>query len=319
MKHDNFYSDYKSGRILHLYTTMINGDSINKAEEAERFGVHLRSIQRDIDDLRTFFENQFAEGRTDKQLIYDKSLNCYYLRCKDESVLSNSEILAVCKILLESRSMCKKDMESIVNKLLNSCTPRDNQAIVKSLIANEMLHYIEPQHKKKFIDDLWDIGIAVKEHKMLKIQYHKQDDSIVERLVKPVGIMFSEFYFYLTTFIVGIDKKSEFHDPDDIFPTIYRIDRIQNYTVLDKHFDIPYRDKFEEGEFCKRIQFMYGGKLRRIKFKYTGKNVEAVLDRLPTAKIIEKTEDGYILTAEVFGNGIDMWIRSQGDAMEIIT
>lgn len=319
MKHDNFYSDYKSGRILHLYTTLINGNSINKAEEAEGFGVHLRSIQRDIDDLRTFFENQFAEGRTDKQLIYDKSLNCYYLRCKDESVLSNSEILAVCKILLESRSMCKKDMESIVNKLLNSCIPRENQAIVKSLIANEMLHYIEPQHKKQFIDDLWDISIAVKEHKMLKIKYQKQDSSIVERLVKPVGIMFSEFYFYLTAFIEGIDKKVEFHDPDDIFPTIYRIDRIQNYTVLDKHFNIPYRDKFEEGEFRKRIQFMYGGKLRRIKFKYTGKNVEAVLDRLPTVKIIEKTEDGYILTAEVFGNGIDMWIRSQGDAVEIIT
>lgn len=58
---------------------------------------------------------------------------------------------------------------------------------------------------------------------------------------------------------------------------------------------------------------MYGGKLRRIKFKYTGRNVEAVLDRLPTAKIIEKTEVGYILTAEVFRNVVDMWIRSKGD------
>lgn len=63
---------------------------------------------------------------------------------------------------------------------------------------------------------------------------------------------------------------------------------------------------------------MYGGKLRRIKFKYTGKNVESVLDRLPTSKIIEKIENGYILTAEVFGNGIDMWLRSQGDTVEII-
>lgn len=318
MKHDNLYSDYKSGRILYLYTTLINGGSINKAEEAERFGVHLRSIQRDIDDLRAFFENQFAAGRTEKKLVYDKKLNRYYLCCKVDSSLSNSEILAVCKILLESRSMCKKDMESIINKLLDSCVPQENQAIVKSLIANELLHYIEPQHKKQFIDDLWNIGIAVKECKMLKILYQKQDGSLVERLVKPVGIMFSEFYFYLTAFIEGIDKKAEFQNPDDIFPTIYRIDRIQSYTVMDKHFDIPYKDKFEEGEFRKRIQFMYGGKLRRIKFKYTGKNVESVLDRLPTAKIIEKIENGYILTAEVFGNGIDMWLRSQGDTVEII-
>lgn len=63
---------------------------------------------------------------------------------------------------------------------------------------------------------------------------------------------------------------------------------------------------------------MYGGKLRRIKFKYTGRNVEAVLDRLPTAKIIEKTEVGYILTAEVFRNVVDMWIRSKGDNIKVL-
>ena len=318
MIHDNFYSQHKSRRILHIYTRLIKGDTINKAEEAERFKVDRRTIQRDIEELRAFFENQFAEGQIDKQLIYNRSMNRYYLRCNDETVLSNSEILAVCKILLESRSMRKTDMEIIISKLLNSCVPQENQSVVKSLIANELLHYIEPRHKKQFIDDLWNIGIAVKEHKMLKIRYQKQDGSAVERTIKPVGIMFSEFYFYLTAFIEGIDKKSEFHDPDDIFPTIYRIDRIQSYKVMDKHFDIPYKDKFEEGEFRKRIQFMYGGKLRRIKFKYTGKNVEAVLDRLPTAKVIQKIEGGYILTAEVFGNGVDMWIRSQGDLIELI-
>ena len=63
---------------------------------------------------------------------------------------------------------------------------------------------------------------------------------------------------------------------------------------------------------------MYGGKPQRIKFKYIGKNVEAILDRLPTAKIISKDEVGCLITAEVFGNGIDMWIRSQGNYIEVI-
>ena len=56
---------------------------------------------------------------------------------------------------------------------------------------------------------------------------------------------------------------------------------------------------------------MYGGKLQKIRFRYTGPSIEAVLDRLPTAKIKEKT-DGWIVEAEVFGKGIDMWLRSQG-------
>ena len=57
---------------------------------------------------------------------------------------------------------------------------------------------------------------------------------------------------------------------------------------------------------------MYGGKLERIKFKYTGPSIEAVLDRLPTAEIISQDEDGWTVEAEVFGKGVDMWLRSQG-------
>ena len=102
-------------------------------------------------------------------------------------------------------------------------------------------------------------------------------------------------------------------NPDDLFPTIYRIDRIRSFNVLDEHFRVPYSERFEEGEFRKRVQFMYGGKLERITFKYTGPSVEAVLDRLPTAEIVNQDDDGWIITAEVFGKGIDMWLRSQGE------
>lgn len=314
----NLYSDCKSGRILYLYTKLINGESINKSDEAKRFGVHNRSIQRDIDDLRMFFENQSANGGAYKELVYDKSKNCYYLRSDYESELSDSEIFAVCKILLESRSMCRSELEPIITKLLDICGTPNDRKTVKAMISNELLYYVEPHHKKRFINDMWQIGNAVREHKLLKIRYRKQDDSVVERLVRPVGIMFSEFYFYLTAFIENIDKQAEFDNPDDIFPTIYRIDRIQEYSVLDVHFDIPYKDKFNEGEFRKRIQFMYGGRLRRVKFRYTGKNVEAVLDRLPTAEIIKKDDEGYVVSAEVFGNGVDMWMRSQGENVCIL-
>ena len=62
---------------------------------------------------------------------------------------------------------------------------------------------------------------------------------------------------------------------------------------------------------------MYGGKLRKVTFKYSGYSVEAVLDRLPTAKILSEENGVYTITAEVFGDGIDMWIRSQGDRVEM--
>ncbi len=134
-------------------------------------------------------------------------------------------------------------------------------------------------------------------------------------MVKPVGIMFSEYYFYLIAFIG--DNKKESESQVDLFPAIYRIDRIQNFTVLEKHFFLPYKGRFEEGEFRKRVQFMYGGSLQRITFQYSGLSIEAVLDRLPTAQILEEKDGVYTVTAEVFGNGIEIWLRSQGDVVKI--
>ena len=63
---------------------------------------------------------------------------------------------------------------------------------------------------------------------------------------------------------------------------------------------------------------MTGGKLEHIKFWYFGNDIDAILDRLPTARILCSKEKGYMVEAEVFGKGIDMWIRSQGDLVTLI-
>ena len=127
--------------------------------------------------------------------------------------------------------------------------------------------------------------------------------------------MFSEYYFYLTAFL---EDKTDFENPDDLFPTIYRVDRIRSFQVMEEHFRVPYAKRFEEGEFRKRVQFMYGGSLEQIKFRYTGPSLEAVLDRLPTAEVVSTDEEGWTIRAEVFGKGVDMWLRSQGAYVQTV-
>ena len=63
---------------------------------------------------------------------------------------------------------------------------------------------------------------------------------------------------------------------------------------------------------------MFPGKLIKLQFKYTGRNIEAILDKLPTAVIESETKDGYVVEAEVFGNGILMWLLSQGSTVEVL-
>ena len=62
----------------------------------------------------------------------------------------------------------------------------------------------------------------------------------------------------------------------------------------------------------------YGGRLETIRFRYAGLSLEAVLDRLPTAKVLGRDGDGWLISAEVFGKGINMWLRSQGDLVQIL-
>ena len=304
----------KSARLLYLYQDFIKGAGIQKKAAADRFGVNERSLQRDIEDLRCFFANQTPPG----EIIYDARQKVYRLIERDTAHLSNSEVLAVCKILLESRSMRRDEMIPILDKLVGCCVPAEQRRAVVDLLANEKHLYIEPHHGKRLLDGLWELGEAIQKHLVTEITYEKlKGGETVLRTIEPVGLMFSEYYFYLVAFIRNIDKDTEFENHDDLIPTIYRVDRIRSFRVTDEHFQVPYLERFQEGEFRKRVQFMYGGKLQKIRFKYTGPSIEAVLDRLPTAEIEKQTEDGWIVRAEVFGKGIDMWLRSQGEYVQI--
>ncbi len=304
----------KINRVLGIYSKLMNGYVVNKAEEAQNYGVNERSIQRDIEDIREYMDQESLETGVLNNVIYDRESKGYRLETLYKMRLENEEVLALCKILLDSRAFTKKQMTGMLDRLISCCVPKSNQKVVEDLIKNEEFHYIEPRHRSEFLDRMWDIGQAIRQNRYIEIKYQGiQGSTVKTRKLKPVAIMFSEFYFYLTAFIDDAKVRENFNVLEDAFPTIYRIDRVQALTVLEERFDIPYKDRFEEGEFRKRIQFMFGGKLRKIKFKYSGYSVEAVLDRLPTAKIISEEDGVYTITAEVFGDGIDMWLRSQGD------
>lgn len=320
-KGEAVFKKSKYDRILSLYTELTAGDLISKKQAAAEFGVNERTIQRDLDDIRAFFDNNTLGIGYGKTVVYDRARGGYRMQDADDTVFTNSEILAVCKILLESRSLVASEMKPIIDKLLKRCVPEKNKKAVEKLIQNEKHHYIEPHHGVPFVDRLWELGMAIQEKRIIEIEYFRlKDKQTVCRRIQPVGIMVSEYYFYLTAFIADINKQEHFDNPDDLFPTIYRIDRICSMTVTDERFRLPYEDFYKEGEFRKRIQFMYGGKLQKIRFKYTGPSIEAVLDRLPTAVVLEeKVGDSgktvYTVEAEVFGSGIEMWIRSQGSAV----
>lgn len=304
----------KNQRVLDIYLRLLNNREVNRKKLALEYQVSERSIHRDISDLRNFL----ISTNNSAEIIYDDKSNSYVLVNEDNQKLNNSEILAVCKILLDSRAFLKDEMITIINKLMRQCIPIENYTKVSKLVENEKFHYMELCHKKSFINNIWEIGEAVQNQLKIEVEYKRMDKKVVKRVIQPVGIMFSEYYFYLLGHIDNIDKEKYFANKDDIFPTIYRFDRIESYKILDEHFPIIYKNRFEEGEFRKRVQFMTGGRLKKITFKYSGTSLEAVLDKIPTAQILEQNDKYSVINAEVFGNGIDRWILSQGKDIELL-
>lgn len=105
--------EYKNGkieRVLGIYTKLLSGNVINKFDEAQEYGVNERSIQRDIDDIRNYLEIESEKTGYINSVIYDRMKKGYRLEQIYKMKLTNSEVLAVCKILLDSRAFTKKEM-----------------------------------------------------------------------------------------------------------------------------------------------------------------------------------------------------------------
>lgn len=60
----------KNFRTLDIYTRFCEGKAIRKEEEARRFCVNERTIQRDIDDIRAFLAERRVNGRANKKIEY---------------------------------------------------------------------------------------------------------------------------------------------------------------------------------------------------------------------------------------------------------
>ena len=296
-------------RLLLLREDLEKGKNINKEEIKRKFDIDDKTFQRDIDFLRAFYTENI---NPEIEIKYNKKKKGYILE-NNKDRFRNEEILAISKILLESRAFCKDELDELLRKL-RLLSEEDEMKQVKEMIKNEKFNYVPLKHGKKLLDLIWELSKYITKQEIISISYTTKEGKSKVYRIKPVSIMFSEYYFYIVSFMA--DKFVE----DGT--TIFRIDRIKKLKGTGENFEVSYLERFEDGEFRKRVQFMLSGKLRTVKFEYTG-ILEVVQDRLPTAEVIEqsKMEDGtkkYIITAEVYGKGIDMWLKSQGDKVKVV-
>lgn len=290
-------------RLLELHDRFNLGEKINKKKYAELCSVSEKTVERDMKFLNEYYE---SVDNDEKRIIkYNRKENVHIIQNRKSIGFNSSDSFAIAKILFESRAFSEGEMKRLVKVLANN-----NNDNINELIRNEEFHYIEPRHGKDIIDFIWRISTSISKRHMVKVEYKRQDNKEKEYMLKPVGLVFNEFYFYLLANIDGTEQRN---------PTVFRVDRFLKFEETNEKFYLPYRDRFEEGEFRKRIHFMYQGDLIKVRFKFWGSSIQAVYDRIPTAKKIGEEDGKTLIEAELYGQGIIMWFLSQREYLEVIS
>lgn len=219
------HSEDKAKRILAIYTRLRQGKIVYKAEMSETYGVSQRTIQRDITDIQCFLQDLCMETGSIQEIVFDKYKGGYLLQSKQNHYLSEKEawiscgvkvkqnhclrekdILTICRILLGSESLVKAELFPIINSLI-ALSSGPQAVVVEKLLQDGMKNYVEPQHGRRLIEQLWDLENAVKGKKYIEIEYDssKEGGRIIER-VRPVRVLYVESCFYLVASVMDEDQ-----------------------------------------------------------------------------------------------------------------
>lgn len=295
----------KKNRLLEILYRAMRGEILSAGELAKEYEVSKKSISRDISEIRNFFsESPELVGKS--ELKYSAEKKGYYLEV--DNLLQNKELMVIIKILIGSRSLEKMELLEIIYKLKQTASKKD-RITMNRLIDKEVYRYREVEHDCGSVQDtIWKLTNCIEEQKEITLLYYKMNRDLVERRIRPLAVIFSEYYFYLIAYRCGTEKQ------ETVF---FRVDRIVDITEHRAKFELPEGERFDEGEFKNKIHYMFPGENRRIRFEFTGPSVQAVLDRIPTAKVVEVRGEVKVIEALTYGTGIQMYLLSQGSWVKV--
>ena len=296
----------RQSRVLEIFFRGLRGEDLSVQHLADEYGVSTKSITRSINDLKAFLADH-RDLVGSMELRYSHQDKCYRLHVAE--FLSSKELFALMEVIIGSRAFSRDELLELIRKLKHFTTPTDRRTLTE-LVRKELYHYPEVRHDCDSVQErLWQLVGCIENKQEISISYYRMDRKLNTYRLRPASVLFMDYYFYLIAFTVD-------GNPDE--PRYFRIDRIKELTIHRKQLHSDNSPTFDEGLLRRRSLFMWPGKLRTIRFEFTGPSVQAVLDKLPTAKIIDHEDGKYLIEAEVYGDGIKMWLLSQGAWVKVI-
>lgn len=202
----------KLNRLLEITTILLNKKTVTAAELAERFGVSIRTIYRDIDVLSAsgvpVYATQGAKGGI--SILEDYTVN--------RTALSNSERDSIVFALQTLHSIQYPDIDAVLEKLGNFFTKTATDWISVDFSPWGS----NPNAFHRFTD----IKNAIMQSRVVEIEYINSGNIVSTRKIEPLRLVFKYQAWYLWAYCL---QKQEYR--------IFRISRIKKIKLTEQSFD----------------------------------------------------------------------------------
>lgn len=305
-----------SRRVLDMALQLIHGEEITfdgwsdryqKADPGKKIESIRRNFQRDLDDIRDQLTvNQFNAEIIKKDKVFT------LIGTETESSLSDSIVIA--QILIGSRAVSKRALETLLTSLAQRLAPKFKAQFYAHIkTAKDSYIPLKRDETKELNESLLekiDIIIrAINEHRRVKFNYQSSHSrGRREHTVQPEVMFFDNAYFYIA---VRNSVKHEYW--------LYRLDRMTDITSGNVGNTQWSPDQFSLHDYRQQTNLLQQGELVTFEFKcriYP----QTALDRFPDSKIVSKPGDkDTIIRARSWDEGAILWLLGQGANVQVIS
>lgn len=286
----------KITRLLLLYSKLIQGEKINKLIFCMETDSLPRTFDRDIEDVRLYLSELFCN----EELIYDRQKKVYYFTGSQRKVLEAMEYLFIERVLLDTGVLRIDEMDGLLTHLaLNA----ENTSKLTFREKECIKQYDEPLHKKAILKMHGDLATIITNKSVIKINYIKMKEEVVEREVIPCAIKYDLGYLYLIAFLQTSNKQ---------YPAYFRLDRIYSFAVVrsqrtdEMQRVVEYMERYSKG-----ITQMYGGEFIEVLLSCKKEFYPYIHDKFRNANIVEDKDGTVNVRLNAFEDGFVKWIMSQ--------
>jgi len=291
-------------RVLEILSDLLKGESISTKGLSQKYGLSIRTVQRDIRLLRAAGINLKSSKGIIKLVDNIKNL---------EISLSSEEKKLVLLSLELSEKYLSPAFSDTIMKLKEKLTESLKEESIYTEYVDEISTYtiLSPKFEKLNHKIFAKIESAILRGKCIKILYSNPKKGEDELLFEPYKIIYSDEHW----FIFGKVR-------DRNFETFLRISRIKTLEITQESFLKPNSKSLNE-----KLKYVWGTHYSNyepveIKIKFSKDVAQKIKDTLrhPTQSIEHLKDGNIIYTIKVLGyREIMSWTLSWGKDAEIIS